>query len=289
MPIQTATTGQLENAQRIAIAKARFTMEHNQPCVELLEHLTLGKGEKTLTVPKVGQMEADDLTDGVDIVNSEDIGMTTQDLTTGEVGLKVYITDKLARQENEDVFNIIGRQMGDAMGRKKNTDAIALFTALNGAVDLGADGKYLTMQNLHACISQAKSNKYPDPIHIVHHPNAIAHAGSQAATAFGTYPFPEGLSRELLAKFYRVVLNGVSCFETGDIAVVGSSTSGRGAIFSKSAMCVLDQKGFGVERERDASLRATEVVVLADYGCWELDDSYGAPMRYEIGDPATNN
>lgn len=289
MALQTATTGQLENAQRVVITKARFTMEHNQPCVELVEHLNLGKGEKSLTVPKVAQMEADDLTDGVDIVDSEDIGMTTQDLITGEVGLKVYITDKLARQENEDVFNIVGRQMGDAMGRKKNKDVIALFTALHGAVDLGGDGKYLTMQNLHACITRAKSGKYPDPVYVVHHPNAIGYAGSQAATAFATYPFPEGLSRELLAQFYRVTLNGVSCFETGDIEVVGLSTSGRGAIFSKNAMCVLDQKGFGVERERDASLRATEIVVVADYGCWELDDGYGAPMRYEIGDPATNN
>jgi len=45
MGIQTATAGQLENAQNIVIAKARFTMEHNQPCVELVEHLSLGKGE----------------------------------------------------------------------------------------------------------------------------------------------------------------------------------------------------------------------------------------------------
>lgn len=288
MAVQTATTGQLENAQNIAIAKCRFTMEHNAPCVELVEHMTLKKGEKQITVPKVAQVSAHDLVDGVDLVDTEDIGMTTVDLTTAEVGLKFILTDKLVRQENEDVFRIVGRQMGDAMARKKDTDVIALFAGFS-ATDLGLDGKYLTMQNLHACISQAKSNKYPSPVHVVHHPNAIGHAGSQAATAFGTYPFPEGLSRELLANFYRVTLNQVSCFEDGNIAVVTGTTSGRGAIFSKAAMVVVDSQGFRTERDRDISLRATEVVVTADYGCFELDDGYGVGMRYEIGDPSTDN
>ena len=89
MAIQKATTGQLENAQRVVIAKARYTMEHNQPCVELVEKMSLGQGERAITVPKVGQMTASDLVDGVDITDSEAIGMTTADLTTGEVGLKV--------------------------------------------------------------------------------------------------------------------------------------------------------------------------------------------------------
>jgi len=41
------------------------------------------------------------------------------------------------------------------------------------------------------------------------------------------------------------------------------------------------------ERQRDASLRATEVVMTADYGVFELDDSRGAPVTFEIGDLAT--
>jgi len=291
MGIQTATAGQLENAQNIVIAKARFTMEHNQPCVELVEHLSLGKGEKQMTVPKVAQMTAGDLIDGVDIVDSEDIGMTTQDLTTGEVGLKVILTDKLVRQENESVFAMIGRQMGDAMARKKDTDIIALFAALNGGTALGATTKYLTATNASACIAWAKANKLPSPISIVHHPNAVyALTASLAITPGSTYPIPHGFAEDLLKDYFRITLNQVGVFEDGNIAggFGGVAGDGQGAIFSKNAMCVLDQKGFSTEQERDASLRATEVVVLADYGCWELDDGYGAPLTYSVAAPATN-
>lgn len=53
MAIQTATTGQLANAQRIAVEQARYTAEHSAPCVNLIEHMRLAPGEKSVVVPKV--------------------------------------------------------------------------------------------------------------------------------------------------------------------------------------------------------------------------------------------
>ena len=41
---QTATTGNLENAQKTIIAAARYTEEHNAPAMALIERFTLGKG-----------------------------------------------------------------------------------------------------------------------------------------------------------------------------------------------------------------------------------------------------
>ncbi len=290
MAIQTATTGNLEEAQRIAISKARYTMEHSMPCVQLIENLNLAQGEKQLTIPKVGQMTASDLIDGVDMVDSEDIGMTTTDLTTAEVGLKVILTDKLVRQENESVFEMVGVQIGDATARKIDRDVIALFSALNGGTPLGADDKDMSMTNLAACIAQGKANKYPSPINVVHHPNAVyATMKSMAVTPSVTYPIPHGYSEDLLRDFYRIVVNQTAVFEDGNIDKIGSEDSGYGAIFSKHAMAILRSKSFSTETQRDASARSTELNVVADYGCYEIDDGYGAPMRYEIGDPATNN
>ena len=90
---QTATTGNLANAQRIILAAARYTEEHNAPAINLIEQFTLPKGAKQVTVPKVGQMSMTDLVDGQDIVDEEEIGMTTVDLTAAEVGAKVILTD----------------------------------------------------------------------------------------------------------------------------------------------------------------------------------------------------
>ena len=50
---QTSTTGSLENASREMITSARYTEEHNAPCMELVEKFSLQKGSDTLIVPKV--------------------------------------------------------------------------------------------------------------------------------------------------------------------------------------------------------------------------------------------
>jgi hypothetical protein len=284
------TTGQLEAAQRIIIAKTRYTSEHNAPMINLIESMTLEQGAKQVTVPKVGQFEFADLIDSVDLVDEQEIGMTTVDLTTGEVGAKIILTDKLVRQENESVFNMVGRQFGDAAARKMDRDVIALFVALNGGVPLGADGKLFTMTNAAACIAFAKAHKFMGPPFVVHHPNAIYDVVKSAAvTPSATYPIPHGFSEDLLKEFYSFPVNRVPFFEDGNIDKIPGLNSGYGVIATKNAMVCLRSKGFSTERERDASLRATELVSTADYGCFELDDQYGAPLQYQISDPVTTN
>ena len=292
---QTATTGSLENAQRIIIATAKYTEEHNAPAMALIEQFNLPSGSKQVTVPKVGAMAMSDLTDGLDIVDEESIGMTTVDLTASEVGAKLIITDKLARQSAENVFSIIGRQLGDGMARKKDTDVIALYTNLNGGTKLGADGRNMNVANTHAIISNAKANKFGNQLYILHHPNAIAHLSKDGATvaslgAAGGGEVTNGFSADLLRNFFSGLrpINNVPIYEDGNIAKESGVDSGIGVIADKSALAVLKSVDTRTERQRDASLRATEVVVTADYGVFELDDTRGAGIQFEIGDIATS-
>jgi len=286
MAIQIATTDELDEAQRIVIAEVRYTAEHSAPCANLVEHFKLAQGEKQITVPKVGQAEADNLTDGQDITTSQAIGMTTTDLTTGEVGLKFILTDKLLRQSQPDLIRVVGRQGGDAMGRKMDTDIIALFSALNGGTTLGVADCTWTMAKLGSYMAYAKMQKFPKPISIVHHPYSIMDlVAAMTLTPSITYPMPHGYSEDLLRDFWKMTVNGIPLFEDGNIEPDGSDDA-VGAIFSKSAMCVVESMAPTTERERDASLRAWEIVVVADYGCFELDDDYGAPITIDAAAPA---
>ncbi len=288
---QTATTGNLENAQRIIISSARYTEEHNAPALALIEQFTLPKGSKQVTVPKVGQMSMSDLVDGQDIIDEEEIGMTTVDLTASEVGAKVILTDKLVRQAADNVFSIVGRQLGDGMARKKDTDVIALYPNLNGGTVLGADGRSMSAANTHAIISNAKANKFGSQLYILHHPNAIANLSKEAATTAGNNAeITSGWSADLLSNFYSGLrpINGVPIFEDGNIDKVSSVDSGYGVIADKTAMAALTSVDTRTERQRDASLRATELVMTSDYGVFELDDDRGAAVQFEIGDLATS-
>jgi len=281
---QTATTGSLENAQKIIISAARYTEEHNAPAMALTEQFSLPKGAKQVTVPKVGQMTMSDLTDGQDIIDEEEIGMTTVDLTASEVGAKVILTDKLVRQSAPNVFSIIGRQLGDGMARKKDKDVLALYTNLNGGTNLGTAGTSFKVTNVQAIIAYAKANKFGSQLYILHHPNAIAYLSKEAATVGTTAggAIPEGWTADLLKNFFSGLrpLNNVPIFEDGNITV-DSDDDGIGVIADKSAMATLTSVDTRTERQRDASLRATEVVMTADYGVFELDDTKGAGLTYD--------
>ena len=289
---QTATTGNLENAQRIIISAARYTEEHNAPALALTEQFKLPKGAKQMTVPKVGQMSMSDLQDGIDIVDEEEIGMTTVDLTASEVGAKVILTDKLVRQSAPNVMSIIGRQLGDGMARKKDTDVLALYTNLNGGTKLGAATKFMKASNVQGVIAYAKANKFGSQLYILHHPNAVAYLSKESAVvaSSGSAAIPEGWSQDLLANFWSGLrpMNNVPIFEDGNITE-DSDGDGIGVIADKGAMATLTSVDTRTERQRDASLRATEVVMTADYGVFELDDTRGAGITFDVAALATNN
>ena len=293
MAIQTATTGNLEDAQNIILAKARHTAENNAPVIQLFEKFTLPQGAKQVTVPKVGQVTFSDLIDGVDLTETADIGMTTTDLTVAEVGCKFILTDMLVAQANDNVFEMTGRQLGNGLARKKNRDGIELFTNLNGGTALGGDGKDMEIINLAACIAYARSQNYPDPVNIVHHPNAVYMCMSSMAIVPETAGDPlagaDADRSKLLKNFYKMRFDNVGVFQTGDIDKESSVDSGKGAIFSQNCMAYLESVGFQTKNDEDISLRATEVVTIARYGVFELDDGYGAPMQYEIGTITTDN
>ena len=289
---QTATTGNLENASKIIIAAARYTEEHNAPAMALIEQFNLPKGAKQVTVPKVGQMQVDDLTDGVDIIDDQEIGMTTVDLTAAEVGAKVILTDKLVREQQNNVFTIIGKQLGDAMARKKDTDVHSLYGSLNGGTTLGAATKFMKASNVQGAITYAKANKFGSQIYILHHPNSVAYLSKEAATvaSSGSAELSSGWSADLLKDFWSGLrpMNGVSIFEDGNLSV-DSSDDATGVIADKTAMAVLKSVDTRTERQRDASLRATEVVITSDYGVFELDDTRGAGLIFDAAALATNN
>ena len=102
-----------------------------------------------------------------------------------------------------------------------------------------------------------------------------------------TYPIPDGPSAELLKKFWPGIrpINGVAIYEDGNLAI-DSGDDAIGVIASKDALVTLESLATRTERQRDASLRATELVMVSDYGVFELDDAKGAAMTYDAAVPS---
>jgi len=287
---QIASTGQLESASREMMTTARYTMEHNAPVYGLVQHYTLKKGHDTANFPKFGQMTIRALTDGIDMVDEEELGMTNVAVTTGEFGAKIIMTDKLLRENTAVTWEVPGKQMGDAYTRLRETELIGLFTALNGGTQYGAAGAEFTAANVTACISIAKTDKVGTALNIVHHPNAVARLAKDLTTVGSGQirPLPEGYPARLLNNYWTGIrINGSHVFETGEITR-DSSDDASGVIMDKMALGILEQKSFGKERERDASLRAWELNVVTDFAAFELDDTLGVSLLYDAADPSTS-
>ena len=110
-----------------------------------------------------------------------------------------------------------------------------------------------------------------------------------AVTASATYPVPAGWSADLLGKFWSGIrpLNGVPIFEDGNLSV-DSSDDAVGVLADRGALVVLNSVTEKTERGRVPRRRATEIVITADYGVFELDDTRGAAMTYDAAAPSTS-
>jgi len=185
------------------------------------------------------------------------------------------------------VFSIIGRQLGDGMARKKDKDVLALYSGFS--TDIGSAGRSMSLANVSATVAYAKGNKFGSQVYIVQHPFAVWDIANTAVTASTTYPVPNGWSQDLLGNFFSGLrpINGVPIFEDGNITI-DSSDDAVGVCADKSALAVLKSVDTRTERQRDASLRATEVVITADYGVFELDDSKGVALTLDAATPATS-
>lgn len=296
---QTATTGNLENAQNIIIRKARYTQEANAPSWQLIHKETLPKGAKTVTMPKVGTFVVSDLQDGQDMVDEQSIGMTTVDLTATEKGAKIIITDKLVRQNGTTgIFEMIGKQFGDAAARKQDRDTQALYAGLNGGTAYGAAGATFSLSNYGAAIAKARGGGASstdsagaepfDPDYAVQHPHAVWQV-ARSATAMGNSSAANSQINDMdeakiLRKFFKLEFNSVPLLESKNI-YVDASGDATGVIAQRDALVGLTSVDWRTERQRDASLRATEVNFTADYGVFELDDRHGAPLLYDASAP----
>lgn len=299
MPQSTLTASLATVANRV-IRAARYTQEANAPSWQLIEKVPLPNGASTVRWPKFGTFTISDLVDGQDMTAEQSLGMTTVDLTATERGAKIIITDKLAREwGTTGVFEVIGRQFGDAAARKQDRDTQALYSGLNGGTAYGAAGTALTLALYAGGIARARgggassassAGSEPfDPTYAVQHPH-VMYLVTRSATAIGSgtsMKVNDVREEAMLKRFFDFSFNGVDAYESKNI-FIDSSGDATGVLAQRDALVGLTSVGWRTERERDASNRGTEVNFTADYGVFELDDLHGAPTLYDAAAPATS-
>ena len=186
------------------------------------------------------------------------------------------LTDLARNSASRNVAGDIGRLFGEAIAKKVDSDLSALFTGFSTEKGGGA-GQELTIQDLFEASAELRTANAPAPYYGVFHPKQILNVKKALTNTFaGSSNIPD-LGNEAMRTGFVGTIAGVQIFESSNISVDGSDDS-IGGVFSQDALGLAMMQDLKIESQRDASLRADEILSTAVYGVGELHDSYGVKL-----------
>lgn len=282
------TTTVLADTIETVLESARYTAKHKAIMANLAWKIdrTANKNPQA-RVPIWGTVTAQALTEGVDMAAPQAMADTLVTVTPAEVGAQILLTDKVVRDNSEDVLRAAGRILGDAMELKRDQDLIGQLD--DGTNTLGG-GAAATLGQIAAAYAILAGVPAPKPYAAVLHPYVLLDLVDvftpivpAANTTSGTYS--GSVADEVLRNYMVGKLFGVPIYEEGNIP----TATCKGGMFSTGeggALILATAKDWGVETERDASLRATELNIVAEYGVGEYLADFIVELYHDATTPA---
>ena len=204
---------------------------------------------------------------------------TKATLTTGEVGVVLTPTDVLNVSDIVDL-GYYATEAGKAVADKENTDIAALSSGLSGSV--GTTAVDLAEASILDAIATLEAASVPGPYAMLLHPqqkrDLVASVGTTISAAGTTGRSPRAETNEFGAQPDGMLgaLYGMDVYVTAAVPTANAGADRLGMMVSVNrALGHVEKWAVRTELERDATLRATEIVVTSDYGVGEIDDASG--------------
>jgi N4-gp56 family major capsid protein len=261
------------------VAEAMFVASERSIMRGLVKNYTLPMGSgKTLTVPRYPLQTAADVNEGTDLTNTS-VSTDGAILTVKEVGIMTTVTDYARMTSASNVIADVGRLFGEAIARKIDRDLTALFSGFS--VGVGSDSTAISAASVFQAVAKLRAQGVPGTdLFCVLHPEIAYDLKANLTNTFAN-PASGNLQNEAMQSGYVGMLAGVPIFETSNIANTGTAGDYVGGLFHRDALGLVTLQDIRIETERDASLRADEVVATAYYAVGELYDGYGVKMTFD--------
>ena len=284
-----SSSSSLSDMSKTVIASAISNIEPAGPTNQLVSRYDIPQGAKQVNIPIWGRNDAHALTEGVDINTPQQLSVTVTSITASEHGIMTFVSDRLSRQNNEDILAHVGEVQGGALGRLLEDDLITLFDGFSNSI--GSDGSNLTYRDIAGAVSYLKTDNNssygmaPGTPNAVMHPEQIRRfvqevTGIQAGgSGMAAQPIPEGITADVIQNYFRGNERafGVPIFQSGVLSR-DSDGDAKGAVFVPGALALAMAHEMEAEEERDASLRGTEMVMVGEWGEAEIADPWGVEM-----------
>ena len=255
------------------VAEALFVASEQSIMRNLVRNYTIAGGGKSVEVPIYATVSAGAVSEASDLSNTA-VNPTSVTITASEVGIMTTLTDLARNSAGRNVAGDIGRLFGEAIARKIDADLSALFTGFS-TERAGGAGNELTVADVFEAVADLRTANAPAPYYGVFHPKQIFNVKKSLTNTF--VGRDTELSNEAMRSGFVGNIAGVQIFESSNISVDGSDDS-IGGVFSQDALALAMMQDLKLETQRDASLRADEIVATAVYGVSEIHDSYGVKL-----------
>jgi len=265
------------------VAEALFVANERSIMRGLVRNYTMpANSGKVIQVPIYPTVSAAAVAEATDLTNTA-VSTSVANLTVSEIGVMATLTDLAMNTSSSDVVRDLGKLFGEAIAKKIDTDLTALFDGFSTEVGDGTTA--LSADEIFKAVAQLRKSGVPgDDIACVVHP-LVAYDMKKSLTNTFANPNP-GVGNEALRTGFVGQIAGVSVYETSNMADSSGNNPGstgdyKGAVFHRDALGLAMLSDLKIETQRDASLRATEIVATAVYGVGELHDSYGVELNHD--------
>jgi hypothetical protein len=220
----------------------------------------------TLTVefPKWPLLSATDLTEGTDASNTA-VNTTSVSVTADEAGIMITVTDMLMNGTGFGGLEPYAHELGKALASKIDKDILAEVADFTNSV--GVSGANMTEADFLSAIYTLESGNAVGPFAAVLHPIQVHDLRTALASTTGAvWGGPSAPAHDLGA---FASLYGVDVYKSTNCASVNVDADRQGVMMpvgNQSGLAYVLKTAAKSELQRDASLRATEVVVTATYG-----------------------
>jgi len=236
---------------------------------------------KVLQVPLYPvQTIATDAGENTDLTNTE-ISTGVANITLTEAGIMTTLTDMARNHSVSNVVADLGKLFGEAIAKRHDRALTGLFSSFN--TQIGVNQTELEVKDLFEAYATLKANAVPGPYFGVFNPKSIYNIKKTLTNTF-VNPNASAVVNQAMSEGYIGRIAGIDIFESSNV-VETSSTDITNAVFSRDALGLAVAQNINIETQRDASLRAEEVVASTRYGVSVLHNSYGVKL---IGDNQIN-
>ena len=273
-----STSSTLSELYTEIVAEAQFVASEKSIMRNLVKNYAISGGGKAVEVPVYGQVSASAVSEATDLSNTA-INPTSVTITASEVGVMTTLTDLARNSAPRNVAGDIGRLFGEALARKQDADLIALFDGFSTALGDGT-GAISTAVIFNALSTLRANSLDADMCAVVLHPKIAYDLKANMTNTFANANAND-LSNEALRSGFVGKLAGMNVFESSNIADTGTAGDYKGGAFHRDALAIAMMQDVKIETQRDASLRADEIVATSVYGVAEIHDTYGVELHYD--------